>query len=250
MSSGATPQFHTKEVSSGADVCKFCGVPISTGYYRVGQAMACPMCAAKIRDEGPQSPHGAFAKAILLGIGAAIVGCAIYAEFTIVTRIEIAVMSLLVGFIVGKAMMLGSGGYGGRKYQIVAAVLTYMSVSLAFVPIAIHYYREHPTKPAHVRNVPNSTTPTPSGSATTTDSAQSTDSETSAGDSQSASSASRPAFGPWLMKVFMIGLASPFLGVSGNPLNALIGLVILFVGIKFAWKTAAGRMVPNVTGPY
>ena len=36
-----------------------------------------------------------------------------------------------------KAMMKGSGGIGGRRYQVAALLLTYGSVSMAAVPIAI-----------------------------------------------------------------------------------------------------------------
>ena len=35
-----------------------------------------------------------------------------------------------------------------------------------------------------------------------------------------------------------------------DPLNGLIGLVILFVGVNIAWKIAAGTPQLNVSGPY
>ena len=64
----------------------------------------------------------------------------LYAGFTIVTGLYIGYVSLAVGWLVGKAIMLGSKGIGGRRYQIAAVVLTYAAVSLAAVPIAISYY--------------------------------------------------------------------------------------------------------------
>jgi hypothetical protein len=45
----------------------------------------------------------------------------------------------------------------------------------------------------------------------------------------------------------LLGLASPFLELS-NPTHGIIGLVILFVGMRIAWKITAGRPV-TVTGP-
>lgn len=63
---------------------------------------------------------------------------ALYAGFTILTDIRIGYISLAVGFIVAKAMMIGSGGIGGRQYQIAAAVLTYMAVSMAFIPLVLY----------------------------------------------------------------------------------------------------------------
>jgi len=45
----------------------------------------------------------------------------------------------------------------------------------------------------------------------------------------------------------LIGLASPFLELA-NPAHGIIGLIILFVGIRIAWKLTAGRQV-NILGP-
>ncbi len=47
--------------------------------------------------------------------------------------------------------------------------------------------------------------------------------------------------------LIVIGLASPFLDLS-NPAHGVIGLIILFVGIRIAWRLTAGRVV-NITGP-
>jgi hypothetical protein len=45
-----------------------------------------------------------------------------------------------------------------------------------------------------------------------------------------------------------VGIASPFLDLQ-DPVHGLIGLVILFVGLRFAWQFTAGRTL-NVSGPY
>jgi hypothetical protein len=50
-------------------------------------------------------------------------------------------MSLAVGYIVGKAMMKGSAGLGGRRYQVVAVALTYAAVSLSFIPLVVSQVR-------------------------------------------------------------------------------------------------------------
>jgi hypothetical protein len=46
----------------------------------------------------------------------------------------------------------------------------------------------------------------------------------------------------------LIGIASPFLDLQ-DPVHGLIGLVILFVGIRFAWRFTAGRTLA-VSGPH
>lgn len=75
---------------------------------------------------------------MLFGLVGAAIGCALYSGFVILTNIEIGYMSLAVGFIVAKLMMVGSKGIGGRQYQIAAAVLTYCAVSLSFIPILLY----------------------------------------------------------------------------------------------------------------
>jgi hypothetical protein len=139
---GSTPQFNTAEYSAAGEVCKSCKQPLSGDYYRLNGMMACASCTQQVRQQMPVDTEPAFLKAIAFGIGAAILGCVFYAGFTIVTNIYIGVVSLAVGWLIGKAMKMGSGGIGGKRYQIAAAVLTYMAVSMAEVPIRLHAHGE------------------------------------------------------------------------------------------------------------
>src|SRR5271167_3657873 len=136
-----TPQFGTAEYvgSPGGDHCQFCHQPIAGRYYRINDAMACPNCAQTTRGEMARDSHAAFTRSLLYGVGAAIAGMILYATFEIVTGIIIGYVSLAVGWMVGKAIMKGSNGVGGRRYQITAVLLTYSAVSMAAVPIWIHY---------------------------------------------------------------------------------------------------------------
>src|SRR5271167_688308 len=116
--SGSTPQFNTAEYSSAGDVCKSCKKPIAGGYYRINGMMACASCTQLVQQQSPKDTHAAFVRAIAFGIGAAILGFALFAGFVIITGISLGYISLAVGFLVGKAMKLGSNGIGGRRYQI------------------------------------------------------------------------------------------------------------------------------------
>src|ERR1017187_1975020 len=147
-----TPQFGTAEYlgSPGADRCHFCQQPIAGSYYRLHGAMACRSCAEKAQSELPRDSHADYMRALLFGIGAAIAGLILYATFEIMTGIIIGYISLAVGWMVGKAMMKGSNGHGGRRYQITAALLTYAAVSMAAIPIWIHYAgQQRPRAPQH-----------------------------------------------------------------------------------------------------
>jgi hypothetical protein len=170
----------------------------------------------------PKDSHAAFVRGILFGVGGAILGFAIYVGFALSTGLLVGYVSLAVGYLVGKAITMGSYGIGGRRYQIAALVLTYSAVSLSAVPIAISQWRHHGA-PAQVQGTQSPQVTAQTGEKT----------------SMSVSKA--------IGVLALLGLASPFLDLA-NPTHGLIGLVILFVGLRIAWKMTAGTKI-DVTGP-
>jgi hypothetical protein len=244
-SSTPTPQFGTAEYlgQSGNDHCQFCHEPVPRTYFRVNDVLACPKCAEKMRGELAKDTHAAYVRGILFGVGAAAAGLILYATFAIVTGIVIGYVSLAVGWMVGKAIIKGSGGVGGRRYQIAAVLLTYAAVSMAAIPIWIHYARAErkqqqtqQTQTQHSRD------------------AEPRQSESGSGQpNQQPPEPAKPrmGLGGWLWRVALLGLASPFLEVweTGPNFGWIIGLVILFVGMKFAWRITAGRPL-EIYGPF
>jgi hypothetical protein len=218
MSDGV-PQFARAEYSGGAGnpTCKSCGQPISGAYYEVNGAVTCSNCARQLKNQIPTDSHAAFARGVLFGIGGAILGLVFYVAVALTTGLIIGFVSLAVGYIVGKAVVMGSGGLGGRRYQIAAVLLTYMAVSLAAVPIAISQMKQRSAQ-QHAQV---------SGSAT----------------------ANAPKMSPAkaVATLALVGLASPFLALA-DPAHGIIGLIILFVGIRIAWKITAGRPL-KILGP-
>ncbi len=209
MSKGV-PQFATAELASDGPkmTCAACKRPITGSYFLINRAQVCAECTNKIQAQIPKDTHAAFVRALVFGIAGAIAGFALYVIFALATGLVIGFVSLAVGFIVGKAMNFGSRGVGGRRYQVVAVLLTYLAVSMSAVPIAIHQRGAHQ--------------------------AQSQSAETN--------------IGKTLGVLALVGIASPFLDLA-DPVHGLIGMVILFVGIRFAWRFTAGRTFV-VTGPH
>jgi hypothetical protein len=231
-----TPQFGTAEYvgTAGGDHCQFCHQPIGLTYYRANAAMACPGCAESVRGELANDTHAAFLRAIVFGVGAAILGLILYATFAIVTGIVIGYASLAVGWLVGKAMVKGSNGVGGRRYQVVAILLTYAAVAMAAIPVMIDYARKHPHE-LQTRRKAAANSDDLDGSATR--------------QPPKAESAQSGGFGLALAQLALWGLASPFLELFGDPLGGLIGLVILSVGMRFAWRFTAGKPI-EIFGPF
>jgi hypothetical protein len=134
-----TPQFRTVEYCRGdPSHCGFCYEPVLTAYYRINGRMACSGCADDAYRELAKDSYAAYGRALIYGVSAALMGTILYAT-VIKTRIVLGyVASLAVGWMVGKAILSGSNGVGGRRYQITAALLTYAAVSMATVPMRIY----------------------------------------------------------------------------------------------------------------
>jgi hypothetical protein len=237
----STPRFGTAEYAGvpGELRCHFCKQPTPQQYYRVGTVTACGTCAEIARQQMPKNTHTAFSRALLFGIGTAIVGLVGYATLVIIFRgWTIGYISVGVGYIVGKAMMIGSKGIGGRKFQIAAALLTYAAVSMAEVPIELVLFAKHkPTQQEQVQE-------------------EQRQFEKEFGQQSQAPAQPEPTvhrrlpLGRLIGYLALLGLASPFLALSGNPVWGAIGLVILFVGIQIAWRITAGRPVLEIFGPF
>jgi len=211
-----TPQFTTAEYAANGLTCAACKQPIGGSYFQIKGAPICPGCAESIRAQIPRDTHAAFIRALVLGIAGALVGLALYVIFALSTGLVIGWASVAVGYIVGKAMHLGSRGVGGRRYQVVAVLLTYFAVSMSAVPIAIEQSRQHQAQ------------------------------------AQSAAATAPPRermdYGKAIAALAWVGIASPILELQ-DPVNGLLGLIILFVGLRFAWQFTASRWA-KISGPY
>jgi hypothetical protein len=226
-----TPQFETAEYSGtpGSEYCKVCKQPSGLRYYRINSAMLCPGCAEQVQSSIPSSSPSTYSRALLFGAGAAVLGLIIYAAFGIMTGLEIGYLSLAVGYLVGKAMMKGSNGVGGRRYQIAAVLLTYAAVSMAAVPIAISQVSKEKKAKAEQSQVQNSAGEQPTG------------------ENNPSNRTMNPAAA--LGFLALLGLASPFYELAADPFHGLIGVVILFVGMRIAWRLTAGSTI-EVLGPF
>lgn len=248
-----SPQFGTAEYvgTQGNDHCQFCHQPIVGAYYRVHDSMSCPACADKVRAELAKDTHAAYMRALLFGIGAAIVGMILYATFEIMTGLIIGYVSLAVGWMVGTAMKKGSGGVGGRRYQITAALLTYAAVSLAAVPIWIHYAIEH--RQAHVQQEQTKSQLADEQKQLENESGQ--QNQNTAADTPEPTAITPKAPQQSRLEAIgylaLLGIASPFVEIweGGPSAGWMIGIFILGIGIRIAWRLTAGVRVA-IYGPF
>jgi hypothetical protein len=245
------PQFSTAEYRSqrGEDRCKSCNQPIGAEYFRVNGALACPNCAQQASGNLPTDSHARFVRGVSFGVGGAVLGMILYAAFGILTGLVIGYVALGVGYIVARAVKMGSNGMGGRRYQIAAAVLTYAAVSMAAVPMGIAQYVK--AKQSHTAATSAQALKSPGSGEVT--SGEPNDLEPTAIPQPAPRPARSPVkIGSLIGSLLFAGLASPFydLWENGPTFGPLIGIFILFIGVRIAWQMTAGSAATGVIGPF
>jgi hypothetical protein len=137
-------QFDTAEPSAAAATgrsCTACQRPIEGEYHMANMHVVCTPCRQAL-EAGPQgSRTGRIGRAILFGAGAALAGSILYFVVLAATGYEIGLIAILVGWMVGRAVSIGSHGRGGWLYQAVAIGLTYLAICTSYIPAILEAWR-------------------------------------------------------------------------------------------------------------
>lgn len=212
---------------SGNQACAACKRLFGGQYYYAQGQVVCPACAERIQSGQQAPPKLSLARAALYGGGAGLLGCIIYATIAILFDLEIGIVAILVGYLVGKAIRHASGGLGGRAQQILAVVITYFSITTSYIPVYVATLIKHP--PARQAGQGKSQPPP-----------KSPDQEPAPGAGKALVAA--------LSMILIIAAAAPFLSL-GSGVSGLITLFIIFLGLQRAWRLT-GRTELLVMGPY
>jgi hypothetical protein len=253
MSAEATPpnqstaapeplQFERAEFGHGAALsCSFCKTPVPPAgeYFQINGQTACPNCRQQL--DSAVTGGSKFARtlrAIAAGVAAAVAGFLIYWSVRVFTGYEFGLIAILIGFMVGAAVRWGAQARGGLFYQLMAVVLTYLSIASNYTPDVLKGMRD-PAPEEPVTAAANSPSTTreidvAKNPPTTTANAAPSDQDEQ-----------RP-IPLWfaLPVAFVISLAVPFM----DGLN-IIGWVIIGFGLFQAWKI--NKRIPiEVSGPF
>ncbi|MFO1023388.1 MAG: hypothetical protein U0903_22255 [Planctomycetales bacterium] len=134
-------QFNEAEYSAPTDAgatCTACNQAIPDQYFQINGAVLCEKCSTHIKTlltGGGGFPR--FLKASLFGLAASFGGFLIYFGVLKLTGLEIGLISILVGYMVGFAVRSGSGGRGGILYQLMAVCLTYLAIAASYSAVLI-----------------------------------------------------------------------------------------------------------------
>lgn len=144
----AAPGAEATAVSAAAAAasgpCSQCGQAIGESYFLSAGQTWCPECIRRAPLLAPASGCRPLALAVLFGVLAAVGAAGLWALIVILTGYQLGLVAIVVGILVGLAVRKGSGGTGGRRYQVLAMVLTVAALAYASVPIAIDAIRDDP----------------------------------------------------------------------------------------------------------
>lgn len=219
----------------GTAHCRICTRSIFGEYYRVNQQTACAKCAGESRVGQPLDSHAAFNRGLLLGAGAALLGLILYASIQIATTFYVGYIALGVAWLVAKAILRGSSGIGGLRYQVAAVLLTYVAISAAAVPIKVAGVIKH-----NARHIAEQGT----GSPVRAESVYGNSPPTQVEQERPAKITLRGI----AIRLLMLGLASPFIEWH-DPLHGLLGMVILIASLRIAFQLTAPSPL-EVDGPF
>jgi len=226
-------QFEHAEFAEPAELaCAFCKQRIVDSYFDVNGHVSCGRCRERlVAAHGGGLEPQRFVVAALLGLGAAVAGSVIWYGVRAITHLEIGLIAIVVGILVGTAVRRGARGRGGLAYQVLAVALTYLAVASSNLPYVLNGLRQGLARQVVAKMATDPSTPKPA-----LDSPAVTE-------KVDALIAAAP-LASWAPVAWIL-LESPFLGGVQNA----IGWLILFFGLQQAWRLT--RATPlRVSGPF
>jgi hypothetical protein len=136
-------QFDTAEPSAAATgrSCTVCNRPVEGEYHMANMHVVCTPCRSDL-EAGPQGARtGRVGRALLFGAGAAAAGSILYLVVFAATDRQFGLIAVLVGWMVGRAVSMGSGHRGGWLYQAMAIGMTYLAICTSYIPQILEVWR-------------------------------------------------------------------------------------------------------------
>jgi hypothetical protein len=232
------------EESTGPLVCHVCQRHLYDVYFEVDAQPSCEMCRYELESERSRgSGPGRFARALLAGGFAGLVGAGLYYAVLALTGYEVGLVAIVVGFLVGFGVRWGSRGHGGWPYQVLAVAITYVAIVSTYVPFIFEEIQEMNATEVAAESTPGVVAeaalevPPDAGAV-----------PASGGESASLELEEEITPGQAMVALALFGvfvLAIPFLGGFQN----ILGILIIGFGLYQAWKINQ-RQPLVIEGPF
>lgn len=133
---GGLLQFARAEVGPAAAVtCLQCQQPVGETYYEAAGKTVCERCKRQIEYHLAEGAGFAgFLKALAFGSAGGALGALLWYGVRALSGYEVGLIAIVVGWLVGRGVNLGTGGRGGVGFQILAVLVTYTSIAMQYLP--------------------------------------------------------------------------------------------------------------------
>lgn len=230
-----------EDAAPDAPACSLCRRALGESYFTINGAVSCADCHHLVSTQVKESKQArAFFRAAGLGAAAAVGGSIAWYAVARITGMEIGLLAIAVGYVVGKAVRHGARGPGGRRYQALAVLLTYLSITGSYAPLVLKGLME--ARPAATASATTAGAPSaglakeaPQPAASASASAPTTPPETAP---PAALGLVRGVI--LVIAVICLSLVAPFLAGASN----IIGILLIGIALYEAWKF--NRPVPLV----
>lgn len=229
-------------------VCASCPSKIRDRYFEINGATVCTNCRRLIAElERPEGGLKRFVLATVLGVMGGAVGAALWYAVARLFNLEIGLIAILVGWLVGTGVHKGAEGRGGWRYQLLAAFLTYASIVTTYIP---PIYAELSKGPEAAVSSPagsgdgGASKPPAAEAPATAPVPVAAPAEGGAGEPVSLTRA-LGALALAGVLLYAIAFAAPFLMGVEN----LIGILIIGFAVHQAWRMNARRVL-EIKGPF
>jgi hypothetical protein len=236
-----TPDTSVGATASNPDgiSCSSCGTVMLDEYYSIGDKPICASCRTSVETTRATSrTPKAFARALGFGLGAALAGAGVYYAVIALLDLEIGIVAILIGWMVGRAIQKALPGGGSRRYQVLAAVLTYFAVGAAYLPLVLGETRKNDTANRQDSTAVVAQQESPAASPP----AEPTVGVDESGQRESGSIL--VGLGALIFLAFSLPVMAIFSGGSG-----IITALIIAIGIHQAWQMS-GAPALAITGPF
>ena len=254
--------------------CSDCRNVSRTAYYALNERPICARCRQQYVDRIARAKApGAWRRTVFQGFNAASLGALVTALGISIFGMTRILCAVGVGFLVGSAIRKANGGWPGRRYQILAVVLTYYALGLGSIIPTLISLRAARRDYHHAvaDSIAAATARAAADSAAADDpnrpSAGATDQLAAIADSMEAARSHRPArkgdgvqsaeklaktsvFGVIQGLLFMIITLPILANLQYGIYAAGLGILAFAFGMKKAWDLTEGGIELSLTGPF
>jgi hypothetical protein len=214
----------------------------------VNGRVVCAACREAVaREQAKTAGAIGVIRAIGAGLGAGLLGAIVYYAVLALTGYELALISIAVGYGVGRVVRWASEGRGGRIYQVIAVVITYVAIVGSYAPIVLGQVRKDVEAKRTSVAMEGQTSPRPPSQPQPQLQPQPTGPAQTPAPLEVRSNRGFSLVGFAVGWIILIILLLPLPLMAG--FQNIIGLIIIGLALWEAWKTTR-RATVTIAGPF